>query len=440
MRYIRGFVWKNSQRKSTLDKGYNMLKSRLLYFIALLLLLMAMPGLWSCEENPNQVELIDRNANIVTDTLFATYDTTFSRDKTITTLAAERLLLGKAGGIKNRIILRFSQLPDSITFDKAWIQLTRRGVIGDFPGNFQATAYPIRETWLADTSQVWLPNPDDNIDFSNAMGALSVTVSDTVDTVAFNAFGIQRLNEWADTSNGIDNNGLVLNFDAANFVKEYQARSNVSANGPKLFIQYKDTSDSTITDTLQALFDAFLVEGDFQPVPGRLHTTTLKSPRISIIQFDVASLSKKYPQGVIPVSADLELTIDQANTFYSTTLRPDLSIYPLASPIDSSALRFDSRFLDNQGNLNTILGVSLSSLNSDSTSLRVLGGSERQELAGNFIQELLNDPEIFSGLYIEDRLPGSTLRLMTFYRFNDGNVSQRPRLIISSIKLPEERL
>ncbi len=417
-----------------------MLKSRLLYFIALPLLLMAMPGLWSCEENPNPVELSDRNANIVTDTLFATYDTTFSRSKTITTLAAERLLLGEAGGIKNRIILRFSQLPDSVTFDKAWIQLTRRGVIGNFPSDFQATAYPIRETWLADTSQVWLPNPDDNIDFSNAMGTLNVTVSDTVDTVTFNNFGIQRLTEWADTANGIDNNGLVLNFDGVNFIKEYQARSNVNAGGPQLFIQYKDTSDSTITDTLQALFDAFLVEGDFQPVPGRLHTTTLKSPMISVIQFDVTALSNKYPQGVIPVSADLELAIDPANTFYSATLRPDLVIYPLASPIDSSELRFDSRFLDTQGNLNPLLSVSLSGFNSDSTFLQVLGGNERQELAGNFVQEVLNSPEIFSGLYIEDRLPSSTLRQMSFFRYNNGDASQRPRLIISSIKLPEERL
>ena len=423
-----------------MDKGYNMLKSRLLYFISLLLLLLAMPGLWSCEENPNPVELTDRNANIVTDTLFATYDTTFSRDKTITTLAAERLLLGEAGGIKSRIILRFSQLPDSVTFDNAWIQLNRRGVIGDFPSDFQATAYPIRETWLADTSQVWLPNPDDNIDFSTAMGALNVTVSDTIDTVTFNNFGIQRLNEWADTTNGIDNNGLVLNFDAVNFVKEYQARSSVNTGGPQLFVQYKDTSDSTITDTLQALFDAFLVEGDFQPVPGRLHTTTLKSPMVSVIQFDVTSLSNKYPQGVIPVSADLELTIDQANTFYSTTLRPDLLIYPLASPIDSSELRFDSRFLDTQGNLNPLLSVNLSGFNSDSTILRVPGGNETQELAGNYVQEILNDPEIFSGLYIEDRSPSSVLRLMTFFRFNNSDVSQRPRLIISSIKLPEERL
>lgn len=396
-------------------------------------LIVTLLWLWSCEENP--VEFPLEQATLVQDTLYATMDTTFRVPRIITTLASQRLLLGELAGFKFRIIMRFAGFPAAAaTIDSAWIRFTTLEASGEMPVEFTATGYPILQSWIADTSEVW-KDYNSNVDFSDPMGEMTVTTgrNDTV-FFHFNSSGMTRVNNWADTSSGVDNFGMALDFSAANFVKEFQARNSSDNIGPFLFIQYRDSTDSVMVDSLLAISDAFLFEGDFQPIPGRNQVTTLR-PRATLLRFNLDTLQQIYPEGIIVESVNLEMGIDWANTLFHQDFKANLEILPLTSSLTDSNITVDSAFVGQETRL-----VDFSHFNSDSSLLQVSTGGDRQQLARFFVQSMLNNPDLYQGFYIDFKNANQFLSRFTFFRYNDSDPSKRPRLIIQSLKLPEERL
>ncbi len=407
-----------------------------------LILLISLIGFWGCEENPNEVALDDRNGEVVTDTLYATADNTYRLPRKISTLVSSRILLGEYGGIKTRIIMRLANLRDSISIQKAWMEFPTAGITGNTQSApFAATAYPIREFWLSDTVEVWQGNPDNNVDFSTPLGSFTVTPnrSDTLQ-LHFNAAGLQRLHEWADTSNGIDNNGFILHFENAAFIKEFRARDDLNQTGPRLFYEYRNPSDTTVfRDSLLVLSDAYLRSGRFQTDnPQRLYITTLDSGYVSLLNFDLTPLVERYSNRVIVESANLELPVDWGESFVNRDFGPNLVMFPIVSPLDSSGIRVDSRFDFDQA-------VLVTAFSADSTYLQVpdentsTAGLERRQLAANFLQLLLNDPDAFTGFVIQSISLTDHLAKFAFYRSSIPDPNMRPRLIITSLLLPEER-
>lgn len=407
-----------------------------------LILLISLIGFWGCDENPNEVALDDRNAEVVTDTLYATADNTYRLPRAISTLVSSRILLGEYDGIKTRIIMRFTSLPDSISIQKAWVELPTVDITGNTQSSpFEATAYPIRELWLSDTADVWQGNPNDNVDFSTPLGSFTVT-PERDDTLQFhfNATGLQRLHEWADTSNGIDNNGFIFHFENAAFVKEFRARDDLNQTGPRLFYEYQNPGDTTVfRDSLLVFSDAYLRSGHYQANnPERLYITTLDSGYVTLINFDLTPLAERYSNRIIVESANLELPVDWSESFVNRDFGPNLVVFPIVSPLDSTGIRTDSRFDFDQAVLLTAFG-------SDSTFLQVpdenssTAGLERRQLAANFLQLMLNEPDAFTGFVIQSISLTDHLAKIAFYRSSIPDKNLRPRLIVTSLRLPEER-
>ena len=392
---------------------------------------------WACEENPEAVNLNDSNAELVTDTLYATSDVTFVRSReSLTTLSTSKLLIGNFADITCRPLMRFISLPESIAvFDSAFIELKTGRFIGDaMATGFTVTAYPITEEWVADTSAIWRDNDfNSNIDIAQPLGEFTLAPEDSqIVRMRLNQTGLNFFQGWADTSSGIDNHGMGFGFNSANFMVEILARDLSGSSGPTLYLHYTDSIPKV--DTLLVGLDVYLDEGQVPTQPNRIYTSTLRSSYVSLMKFNVGSLWSDYPDGVIVESAALELSIDGDDSFYDTGF---LELLPLA---DSSGFTSDNYTINNDY-LNSIGSeILLTRFNADSTRLLNASETEERELAANYIQPLLNDSTTFAGFYISDFSPTATLRKFSFYRFNDADISKRPRLILRLLKLPQERL
>ncbi len=417
----------------------HVLKKLILLFLGAALIALS-PG---CDEDPFDLGsnaptgLREQNAQLVIDTLYATLDANYPLDRTLSTLQSSRLLLGTLNqGPANftfRPIMRFSNFPDSLQIDSAWIMLVTDEATGDNPQSFTATAYPVINEWIADTSDVW-DDYQGNVDFSQPLGELNVTTSreDTL-ILTFSPDGMNIVRQWPDTSNAVDNNGLILDFSAASFIKEFKAR-NVDENiGPKLIYTYRDANDSTLIDTMLVVADAFLVEGDYSLTGDRLYSTTI-IPHVMLLEFNIDTLNQLYPEGVIVETANLQLTIDWANTVNNRDFGPNLQLWPLKSELTSPAIEVDSQAISSN-----ILTVNLTRFSEDSLTAETTSGDERQQLARLYVQEKLNNPDSFTGYYLEPIIKSSFLAAYAYYRYNDPDRSKRPRLIIQSTRLPKER-
>lgn len=389
--------------------------------------------LWSCNEKTNPLALTNRRGVIVNDTLFATADSTYRLNHTLSTLASNRLLLGSFGGFTCRMIMRFNGFKEGVTVDSAWIRFVTLEETGPSPIPFTVTGYPINLSWIADTSAVW-SDYNANVNFGVPMGEMTVTPArDDTLIFRFNAVGLERVNAWIDTSSGIGNNGMAFDFTSANFIKDFQARNSASNIGPFMFYQYQDANDSTITDSLLAISDAFLIDGSFQPAPGRAVVSTL-DPWISVFAFDFDALNQKYPGGAIVESANLQLPIDWANSLRHRDISPGLQLTPLLSDISDANVEIDTSFISSLTRI-----VNLSTFNDDSSYVETTAGSDRIQLAQNYVERKLGSPDAFTGLYLEFRFQNEFLSHYSFFRYNSPDARQRPRLVLQLLKLPDEK-
>lgn len=419
---------------------------------AIFLWLMALTGLAllsNCEENPNPIALQDRNSEIISDTLYCKFDTTRALDKVITTINSDRLLLGTQQNYNFRVIFRFSfaGLTDTLDVDSAWVRFVSLGPKSNKNSigmEFTATGYLPLEDWLADTSKVWENYPA-NVDFSKPVGEMRVTnLPEDTTLFRFNKLGMDAVRRWAGAADSlfyykIKNYGIVLDFTSATFLKEFQGRSTTENKGIYLFIADTISTDSVVTDSVvidsfQAVTDAFLIEGTFQPVPNRDHTATL-TPWVTLLDFDLDTLKQIYQGGLIITSANLQLPVDWANTLTHSDFGPNLQLFPLTSSLTDSGIVIDSTFLGIPS-----LIIDLNRYSEDSTYVQVTDGTERQEFAANYIQRKLNFPDVYKGFYIENKFQDQYLANFSFFKYNSPDPARRPRLIIQLLKLPDERL
>lgn len=392
---------------------------------------------WSCEENPVRLPL--SSGTIVVDTLYATVDRTDSVHKVLTSIESPRLLLGSLSGYDFRLIMKFFGIPDTITVKSAYIKFVTLQANRDrnlsIAPDFTVNGYRIINGWIADTSAVW-KDFRSNVDFSASMGSMIVTPEDSGEVrFEFNDFGVETVNNWLDSLSGVTNNGLMLDFESAAFIKEFRGKSFLSVlPGPFLFYTY-DSADTTITDSTEVSTDAFLWEGVFQPQPERLHTATI-TPWVTLLQFNLDSLAQRYPSGIIVESANLQLTTDKTNSLIHRGTGPGMQILPLISSLEESKIAIDTALIGNDGGV-----VDLTQFSEDSSIVEVPATVERQQLAQSFIQRYINatSEKPFQGFYVEFRTNIQYLANFAFFRHDYINRGFRPRLIVVSLRLPDER-
>lgn len=418
---------------------------RIVFFTLLFPLLVLLSH---CEENP--VDLAGNGMVTVTDTLYADSDSTFRRDSlVINTSLSTRLLIGARRDFECRPAFRFANLPDTASVINAFIQMqtvrtSAEGIGFDLP----VTLHPINEVWNTDIDSVWGEGDEyrNNVDFTRTLAQTSIPFDTSggndVFNVELNTTGVDLVNDWIrfnqDTLQGSQDTGFFLDYDASSFapgnttLMEIRARQTGFTDGPSLVLQYVNTEDSTVIDTFLAVSDVFFIEGEFQPVADRLHTTTLR-PWATTLDFSYDGLIAKYGQRFAVSSATLEMTIDWDNSYITPDLAPNLHIYPYSDTTGSIVI--NSAYL-----LSLSADVLMTSFSSDSAFVQVSSGGERQELARIYVQEKINNPDIMTGFHIDNVQKNSSITYFSFFPIDAADPAQRPRLIVRSLILPEDLL
>lgn len=364
-------------------------------FLVATLLILFVVVFWSCEETTNfdKEELFSPTVQgkLAIDTLYAEMDTTFSIPEQ-STRASDRLLVGSYAGFECRPIIRYTVLPTNATISEARIKFTTAGITGDNPQPFTIKAHPIKNDWLSNTDAIW-DNYQDNIDSSITLGTLQVT-SDASDTLVMqmDSAGLDYFNRWANEDSSEFNYGFLLDFENANFIKEFN--SNRNPRGPQLVLTYTPPSDTTRKDSVISTSDAFLIDSNFNRVANRDYIISL-TPWVTLLQFNTGSLLNKYPEGITIVSANLQLAVDKANTHLHQDFGAFLHILRLTSDLDDNMVVIDSSVFGS-----SVYTIDIRRISDDSSYIDINPSSERSQFARRFIQDLIEDPQPIKKLYV----------------------------------------
>jgi len=382
----------------------------------------------SCSENPVDVSetlLLDPayQSQFFTDTLYAVFDTTYQTTPVENTLESSRILVGSTSGFTFRPIMKFSFIPNKFRVQHAEIRFISTGITGENPQPFEVTAYPILQEWESNTDSLW-SNYQANIDFSRPMGNMTITSVDT-DTMVLVISDTTLLNFWADSAGYQQNYGFILDFSNANFVKSFKADNFMQ-------LTFILPGDTTVKSDSATIVDAFLIENNFTPAPDRDYVSTLSS-KGTILNFDFSPLLKKFPEGIIINSANLQLGIDWDNTLFNPKFKANLWLLRLTSQLKSSKVEIDSSLLQSN------LFVDLNSFSEDSSYIEVKAGNERVELAQGYVQQKMREPESMTGYYIEFKNRIDFLSYLTFFKRDATDISKRPRLILEFMVPPKPR-
>ncbi len=398
--------------------------------IHLFLIVFPLLFLFQCSENPVQLsdnQVIDpvRQGTFVTDTLYADFDTTYVQPKPLSTLGATRLLIGSFQNFTLRPIIRFNFNPLKFKVQSATIRFISRGITGDALQEFEVTAYPITQKWTDNTDSIWSQYAP-NIDFSRPIGRMTVTTAPD-DTLELALTDTSLLNFWADSVGAEQNFGFTLDFSGANFIKSFQSLDSLK-------VKFISAGDTVVKSQSVTLFDAFLVEGQVPQVAGRDVLATLK-PQVAVLHFDVDTLLRKNPQGVIINSTNLQWGFDPFHTFVNSALQASFRLVKLNSNLREPVFQIDSSFVQFPAN-----AVPFSQFTEDSIHIEVKDGSARANFAQRFVQDALRDSTNITGYLVEFTNDKDFLSHFAFYRRNDPNPENRPRLIVNYWIPPKPRL
>ena len=363
---------------------------------------------------------------LATDTLYAELDTTYSIPIPSTRFSS-RLLIGSFAGMTCRPIIKFTSLPVNASISDAYIRFATAGITGDNPQPFTMRAHPILADWTTNTEQVW-DDYQQNIDLTATLGTMEVTV-DSSDTLIMHmdSLGLDYFNKWANEDSSEFNYGLLLDFDNADFIKEFL--SNSSLISPVLVLTYAPPQDTTRKDSLIASSDAFLIEGDFAQTQGRDYIVSL-SPLVTLLQFDTTPLLNK---GIM-VSANLQLSVDTSNTHFSEDFGVYTRILKLTSDLDDSLVVIDSSVSGLAS-----YSIEMTRFDKDNSYIEINTGSERRDFGTLFIQDLIENPQPAKKLYVGFRNNVDFASYIALLKRNDPDPNKRPRLIIEYWLPPDIR-
>lgn len=401
---------------------------KIIKFSILALAILTFLFVFSCDETTDlqnsQVFDPSVHGELSKDTLYAEMDTTFSVSTPITQ-SATRLLTGSFAGVTCKPIIKFASLPANASISEAHIKFITNSITADFPQPFTVEANPITNDWVANTNII-------NIDSTTVLGTMEVTV-DSSDTLIMqmNSTGLEFLNRWADEDSSEFNYGFVLNFDNANFIKEFY--SNRSSLGPRIVLTYAFPGDTTRVDSVLSTADGFLIDGNIPKAADRDYAATL-SRWATLLQFNTSPLLDKYPQGVIIESANLQLSIDKSNTLFNSDFGALLRAVRLTSELNDSVVVVDSSVINS-----SLFSIDITQLIDDSSAVTTRPGSERQDLAQRYLQDLVEAPKTTKKLYIGFQNNIEFLSYIAFFKRDDPDINKRPKIIIEYWIPPNRR-
>jgi len=184
------------------------------------------------------------------------------------------LILGEYRNSRCSILMKFDELPSSITVESAVITLSPRYVFGENPTEFTGTLHEIESDWSED----YIPD----VLVSDPLSNFTIHGDTTsVDSIIVPSDLVQH---WIDVDTL--NYGLFLSFETAGFAKQFYARQNESVT--VISIQYMQ-GDSLVTAQYTSTMDSYLYEG-----------TTLLDEELFVTNYGPHELAMKFDIGTIP--------------------------------------------------------------------------------------------------------------------------------------------
>lgn len=242
---------------------------------------------------------------------------TFS-DTLVATGNAPLLLLGAFKNIETNILLKFENIPDTVTITNATISIRTRELLGDNrnKSSFMARIHAVREDW--EEGKVTEDNFANSFDANAIASAEILSVAGTaldsnltrIETVRFslNSEGVDLVKSWADTTS--ENFGFLVNFDLDQslFIKEFYSKDALTQPLPTLDLEILDGTEK---DTLfiPVTADAYLFSSLIEPPAGRLYVDNVFS-RQTVVKFDLSGIDSLATIN----RADLILTLDRDNS------------------------------------------------------------------------------------------------------------------------------
>ncbi len=381
----------------------------------------------SCTENPvdlNRPLYKSKILGALQDTvLYPVRDTTYVLGTRYDTQFSNQLLLGKYRGIEARPIIRFTNLPQNAQFTGITIRFATKGVMKDGTAQpFTVTAYPILQSWKNNLDSVW-NDYTQNFDANRPFGTMEVSTSGS-DTLfmPLNDSALVQFTAWADSAALQENVnfGIILDFTEANFLKAFKSL-NIS-DDPSILCTYQVPGDTAVhQDTITATFDAFLYQGTGPQVGEQHNLVSSLIAHIALLQYDIKGFYKRYPDGVVFVSANLEVPFVPEDTQLDHSFGNSLRVSRVLSDFDSSHVRLDSSYNSS---------VNFTHLSEDSSSRQVRPGEDRKIFAGYILQKELEIPNTRNTLAIVFGNLRDHYSFFTFYKRQESDPTLLPRLRI----------
>lgn len=222
------------------------------------------------------------------------------------------IFLGEFSQQKCSILLRFTNVPDSVIVQSATLTLGPFYVYGSPGAGFTAAVHEIASTW--DENEI----PDISYD---PVAAASFVVDPSADVTDSVVIPDEIVQGWVDARSDtmLSNYGILITFNTANFAKQYLAQTGVT-----LTLRYSE-GETEETSTHHPTADTYIVEGqkDFSP---DFLVSNFGCHRI-IMRFGFPAI----PEKVVINYAELVMKLDTDNSFIGPEEMQGFSVYRIDS-------------------------------------------------------------------------------------------------------------
>lgn len=281
-------------------------------------------------------QLIRDNAGSESYSLFraAANDTFFHVP--VLTRSGTYLYFGNDGNTEAVTFLKFTGIPDSVTYDSAIVQIVMNQKLSSDNNQWSFKVHRVNDSW-DETSKTW--DDIENGYIGDELGFVDF-IADTVDTVRFH-LDPDLITAWADTNLADQNYGiaLVASGSGDNMYEIYSRHSGYSAFMPYVIV-YGSTPDDTAdyTRIFHADEDIYVAKSDKTPTSDKITIQNSTSYR-SYLYFDVSSI----PTGSAINNATIILHADTIDAYPNNKNIFNVDVVGLAQkPTDFDYVEIDS--------------------------------------------------------------------------------------------------
>jgi hypothetical protein len=387
---------------------------------------------WSCLEGDPLHDVTGArlpNGTVVRDTLYAVNNRSVIEGK-VSTAFSTRLLLGTYKNFETRALIQFGPIPhDSIHVDSLRLVLTAVDNQGDNFGTIQGSAHMVNEYWPETVNEDEDWNWQNNISYDPAYVS-QFEVGEEVSDYQIIDLPSEIMTVWQDTVGGSKNFGLLLDYQSADYIKQYSSVDGLfNSQRPRLvYVWYEEAQDSTHHDTLYVSQDASLIDytGTFDPE--KIYVASGYSVR-SFFEFDLSQI----PATAVFSTMNFVAVRDSVNSLKNNEGIESMILRTATTPFEElPSYTIDSTFTTN-------VYYSIYVVESTDNQLSILT-SARGTGSQYFLQSILNGEVEYGSFMLQYTNEGERVSVYTLFDNQNADIENRPKLIFEYLEIPHTRM